>query len=137
MVKGITPPVARLNNLPISAFYQPTQFFISAIATGILTTITTAINHNYVLGQQIRIYIPPYWGIRQIDGQDGIVLGIPAPNQVSVGINSTNYDQFINAGFTTQPQITAIGDINSGPTNTGRTGNQTFINGSFINISPL
>lgn len=136
MVSPITPPIARLNNLPIAYVYQPTQFFISAIATGILTTVTTSIDHNYVIGQQVRIYIPPYWGIRQLDGQQGIVLGIPAPNQVNVAINSTNYDSFVNAGLNTQPQITAIGDVNSGPTNTGRTGNQTYISGSFINISP-
>lgn len=137
MVSPITPPVARLNNLPINQqFYKPSVFFISGITIGTQTIVTTSVSHNYVVGQQVRFYIPPYWGIRQLDGKQGLVVNIPASNQVTVSLNSTYYDAFNNAGLTTQPQIMAIGDTNSGPTNTGRTNNQTFIDGSFINISP-
>lgn len=137
MVSPITPPVARLNNLPIEPqFYQPSQFFISSVTTGYQTVVTTSSNHNYVITQQVRLYFPPYWGCRQLDGKEGTVISIPAANQVLIDINSLVCDSFINAGLTTQPQITAIGDFNSGPTNTGRSGNQTFIDGSFINISP-
>jgi hypothetical protein len=61
------------------------------------------------------------------------------PNQVEVNIDSTiNVDPFVAATTTTQPQIVAVGDINTGAINaTGRNNTSTFIPGSFIDISPL
>jgi hypothetical protein len=135
----LSPPVAFLNNLPIAAFnYEPSQFFISAIAlNGASITVTTTVNHNYFLGQQVRLSIPPGFGARQLNQQTGYLTSIPALNQMVLTISSVGVDPFVaNASISTQPQTIAIGDINSGPTNaSGRKNQQIFINGSFINIS--
>jgi hypothetical protein len=83
--------------------------------------------------------ISQLYGERRLNEQTGIVLSIPNPNQVVVGINSVSFDVFVAnpTSGTTQPQIVAVGDLNSGPINsTGRTNNQTFISGSFIDVSP-
>lgn len=110
------------------------------------------VSNNYVIGQLVRLTIPFTFGARQLSGQSGYVISIPASNQVIVsGVNTiSGIDPFIAspAYGPTPPQITAIGDVNSGPTNStiipinSRPTNQTiqqqtFINGSFINISPL
>ena len=142
MSHNIAPgPIAPENNPPINAeFYQPSVFFISAITLGPTTIITTSVNHNYVIGQIVRVLITEFYGTWQISEQQGLVIAIPAPNQVTVTIDSTNANAFIaNPPFgPTQPQIVAVGDQNSGQINqNGRNNNITFIQGSFINISPL
>ncbi len=131
-------PIAFLNNLPIEPDnYQPRMFFISTIALGRTTTVTTTEDHDYVIGQECRLIIPPSNGCRQLNEKKGIVISVPSSTQVVLDIDSSqNVDAFTASSEPTQPQILAIGDINTGAINTGRTNNQTFINGSFINVSP-
>jgi len=136
MVSGPIPP---FSNVPINAqYYLPSQFFISDITLGVQTTVTTTVNHNYVIAQSVRLLIPPTFGCRQLNETQGFVLSIPAPNQVVVSINSSiNVDPFVSSLAITQPQIVAIGDINQGATNAnGPSKMTTFIPGSFIDVSP-
>lgn len=134
----ISYPIPAYSNVPIQAdFYQPSRFQISAISLGITTTVTATADMNYVIGQLVRFIIPPTFGTRQLNERQGYVIGLPAVNQVTVDINSTGMDAFINSAATTKAQILAIGDINSGVLNSsGRRSNGTYILGSFINISP-
>ena len=140
----ISYPIPAYANVPIRAeFYKPKRFVISNITLGVTTTVTTTANLDYVLGQLVRLIIPPSYGTRQLNEQEGYVIAIPAANQVTLDINSTGFDPFINSAATTKAQILAIGDVNSGyQSATGRTiptvnGNtQINIPGSFINISP-
>lgn len=134
---GPHPP---FNNVEIqSQFYQPSLFFISNIALGFTTIVTTAVNNNYVIGQLVRLLIPPAYGCSQLNEQEGYVFSLPAPNQVEVGINSYGGNAFVSSppNQKNKPQIAALGDINSGVvSSTGRSVPTTAIPGSFINISP-
>ncbi len=132
-------PVPPFNNPPIEPqFYQPSRFIISAIALGLNTMITTSVDHNYVIGQEVRLIIPYGSGSRQLDEQTGDVISIPAANQVVVNIDSTNADAFVTNPYNQNAQILAIGDVNSGQINANGPMNvTTYIPGSFINISPL
>lgn len=134
----LSPPIPLYQNVPINPqYYAPRQFFISAIAQGVTTTVTTTVNNDYVIGQLVRFIIPMQSGIRGLNGRQGYVIGIPASNQVVVDINSIGLDPFTTSTARTQPQILAIGDINSGNiSSTGRVNVPTYIIGSFINISP-
>ncbi len=132
-------PIAPESNPPIEPqYYQPSVFTISALTLGQSTTVTTAIDHNYVVGQIVRLLIPQPYGSYQLNESEGTVTSIPAANQVVTNINSLNVNTFIPTISTdlTLPQIIPIGDYNSGQINTGRTNNLTYIPGSFINISP-
>lgn len=131
-----TPPYS---NPPIEPqFFKPSQFVISALTTGLNTTVTTSVNNNYVIGQECRLLIPKGYGCTQLNGLTGFVVSIPASNQVVLNINSTNSNAFIAASLPQQPQIVAIGDVNTGQTNAnGLNSNLTFIPGAFQNISPL
>ena len=134
-----TGPVAPYNNLPIEPQnYQPRFYFISNISLGQMTTVTTTNNNDYVIGQECRLLIPPSNGCRQLNEQTGFVVSIPAPNQVTLNINSSvNVDPFTPSTFTIKPQIVAIGDVNTGAINSnGRSPTGTYVPGSFINISP-
>jgi len=133
-----TAPIAPYNNLPIeSQDYEPSRFVISAVTLGQTTTITTTTAMNYVVGQLVRLIIPPTFGCRQLNEQKGYVLSLPATTQVVVGINSAqNVDPYVASSATTKAQIIAVGDISNGQINSsGRVSNGTYIPGSFINIS--
>jgi hypothetical protein len=135
----ISYPIPPYSNVPIdSDFYEPSRFVIANIILGQTTTVETTVDHNYVIGQQVRLVIPPTFGCRQLNEQTGYVLSIPAANQVVLDIYSAGGDTFIASSATTKAQILAIGDISSGALNAnGSSPTGTFIPGSFINISPL
>jgi len=134
----ISYPIPPYSNVPIEPqYYKPNVFFISAITLGLTTIITTTINNNYVIGQEVRLIIPPLFGTRQLNGQSGFVIAIPNPNQVTLSIPSVGYDSFKIFTTGTQAQILAIGDVNTGYINPNGQG-YIFptIPGAFKNISP-
>lgn len=134
-------PIAPERNPPINPeYYAPRRFEIANLLTGINTTITTEEDHDYVIGQLVRVLIPTGYGSTQISGQSGYVISIPAEDQVVVTINSQECNAFIASPLYTRtpPQIMAIGDVNTGYiSSTGRIIPSVTIPGSFINISPL
>ncbi len=135
----ISYPIPAYQNLPIEPqFYQPRRFVISGITLGQTTLVTTSTDHDYVIGQQVRLIIPAQYGCYQLNETFGYVLSVPTMTSVEVSINSlNNVDAFIAATNAQEPAILAIGDVNTGVVNTnGRTNQQTYINGSFIDISP-
>jgi hypothetical protein len=130
-----TPPY---QNPPINPqYYAPRFFFISDVLLGQTTIITTTVNLDYSIGQLCRLIIPPLFGCRQLNEQEGYVISLPSTNQVELDIDSSqNVDLFITSTATTQPQILAVGDVNTGTLNSNGSITQTFIPGSFIDISP-
>ena len=136
-------PVAPENNPPINPqYFQPSDFTISNITLGVTTTVTTSVNHNYVVGQLVRLHIPDQYRSVQLNESQGYVLSIPSANQVVINIDSSygvNTFQPNPAYGPTVPQICAIGDINSGILNVSsrNNGSNTNVPGAFINISPL
>ncbi len=136
----ITAPIPAFSNPPIQPqFYQPKVFVISNVVLGRTTTVTTTLDMDYVIGQLVRLIIPPTFGCRQLDEVEGYVIYIPSSNQVEVDIDSSrDVDPYTSSSSLTPAQILAIGDINTGIiSSTGRIIPTTNIPGSFINISPL
>jgi len=134
----ITYPIPPYQNLPIEPqWYKPRQYFIEAIALGVTTTVTTTVNHDYVIGQLVRLLIPNGFGSTLLNEQLAFVIDIPAPNMVNLNINSNGADPFILSNARTQAQIVAVGDINTGAINRhGRCRTHPYIPGSFRDISP-
>lgn len=139
MTYPIPGPVPLYNNPPMQPqYYQPSRFVISALSIGVTTTVTTSVDHNYVVGQQVRLLIPPAAQSIQLNETSSIVISIPATNQVVLNLNSTGANTFVAVSSGTKPQILAIGDVNSGQINSSGPMSETiYVPGSFINISPL
>jgi len=139
-------PIAPETNPPIEPlWFLPSNFTIASITNGVTTTVTTAPStsapsiNNFVIGQLVRFTIPMTYGIQELNGISGYVISVAPPDQFTVDINSVAFSSFIPSPIygPTPPQVAAIGDTNSGPTNaSGRSNQQTFISGSFINVSP-
>lgn len=131
-------PIPAYSNVPIEPqFYAPSRFEIEDITKGQSTIVTTTEDHNYVIGQLVRITIPAAYGMYQINENQGVVVSIPSSTQVELQIDSSFYDTYISATDLNVPQILATGDYNYGIISTnGRVVGSTNIPGSFINISP-
>ena len=119
--------------------YVPYGCVITAISTGATTTITTAVNHGFVVGQEVFFVIPQVsttaWGTTQLDTlsyntanvvpQQAYVTAVPAANQITVNVNSTGFTAFAYptsaqaALGMTFPQVLAIGDQNFASTSSG------------------
>lgn len=135
----ISYPIPIYQNVPIhDEYYLPTRFVISNIDIGTVTIVTTALPHNFVVGQEVRLLVPNGYGSTKLSGISGLVIEIPSTTQVTLDIFSIGVDPFISASLSQQPQIIPIGDVNSGKINaSGRIMQGTFIPGNFLNISPL
>lgn len=127
----VSNPVPLYSNPPIEPqFYQPSRFVIQDITLGAVTTITATADMNYVVGQEVRLLIPPLFGAQQLNNTRGIVLSIPAANQVTIGINSTNSNSFIpNALETTITGATKSNPCVLTAVNSFTAGNQILITG--------
>lgn len=134
-------PIAPQRNPAIEPqYYEPSRFVITAISEGINTIVTTNLPHNYVVGQEVRLLIPVWWGAYELNNQKGFVLSVPSTTQVTVSIDSFGASPFILSTihplYPQQPQIIAIGDVNSGAINPTPRQEKSYIPGSFRNISP-
>ena len=135
----ISYPIPAYSNVPINAnYYQPSVFVISGITLGSTTIVTSASNLNYVIGQQVRLVIPPTSLPRELNQQVGYVISLPTATSVEITINSNKLNAFSAGTGLEAPQIIAIGDINQGAiNNSGNQNTSTLVPGSFQNISPL
>lgn len=101
-----------------SGTYIPFGCNITAIARGETTTVTTSVNHGFVVGNQVQFVIPKQWGISQLNNKTGYVLATTS-NTITVNINSLFYDAFVTPvvvppAVIDNAQVMPIGDANTG-----------------------
>lgn len=138
----ISYPIPAYQNVPIEPqFYQPRRFVISDIALGQTTLVTTSTDHDYVIGQQVRLIIPAIFGSYQLNETFGYVLSIPTTSSFVVSIYSIGADAFIPSPYTatitnitqaTSAVVTANNNFHVGQTVVfSSVGGMTEINGLF------
>ena len=112
------------------AIYFPGDIVVSGVTTGTTTTISTASQHNYVVGQEVGFRIPTVWGPYQLNELPnvrvpgspiyGYVVSVTDSQHFVVNINSTGFtafnpnQTFASAVGLTFPQVVAAGDVNTG-----------------------
>jgi hypothetical protein len=110
--------------------YFPGDQIISAVTTGTTTTITTTMQNNFVVGQEVGFRIPTVWGPSQLNElPDVLIPGSPIYGYIVsltnsttfvVNIDSTGYtafnpnQPFANFRGLSYPQVGAVGDVNTG-----------------------
>ena len=123
-----------------SGTYIPFLCNIIAISQGQTTVITTAIDHGFVVGNQVQFVIPRQWGISQLNNLKGYVLSLTS-NTITVNIDSTLFDPFVTPIVVLplvvdQPQVIPIGDGNIGYLQTNINDPVLQIPGTFRNTYP-
>lgn len=126
--------------------YLPGNRYITAItSSGVNTVVTTSVNHNMVVGQEVTFTIPPQWGMTQLDQaalaalnpQIKIYVISVTANTLTCNIDSSAFTAFayptsaVAALGMTFPQVTPIGDQNSGGLAPGGVLTNLYIPGAF------
>ena len=102
-----------------SGTYTPPTLNLSGVSQNSALIATTTVPHNYVVNQEVQFFIPPQWGMRQLNGLTGVVLAIVSPTQFQVNINTTTFDAFVVPTVTLPTvidpaQVAGIGNFNYG-----------------------
>lgn len=135
--------VKRIHNT--DNFYPPLQQ-ITGVTTGTTTVINLSSIQDFAVGQEVAFIIPPQWGMVELDSnvfqktygvpQQAYILSMTAQS-ITVNLNSTAYTAFAfptsaqAALGITPAQVVAIGDQNSGSTNSVLSFGALNIPGSF------
>lgn len=125
-----------------SGTYTPSICDIAAITQSVQALVTTSIDHTFVIGQEVQFFIPPQWGMIQLNKLKGYVLTIPDTDQFTVDIDTLFFDAFVVPS--TPPyvvidpaQVAGIGDYNYGKLSPGGVVQLPLtIPGAFQNFPP-
>ncbi len=113
--------------------YVPQDNYVSLISLGSTTQITTTMDHNFEVGQEIAFRIPQQWGTVELNSLPNLltpgapayayVISVASNRTFTCNINSTAFTAFNpNQPITptntipglTWPQVLAVGDVNTG-----------------------
>jgi len=126
-----------------SGTYSPINCPISNITQEVFPSVTTTINHSFVVGNQVQFSIPQAWGMYQLDGLKAYVITVPAINEFVVNVNTTTFNAFVvptppNEFVVIDPaQVAGVGDFNTGTSSPGGViANPNTVPGSYQNQPP-
>lgn len=125
-----------------SGTYIPTIANVISITQSLPAIITVDTDTTFVIGQQVQFFIPPQWGMRQLNLLKGYVIEISDTDEFKVSIDTSQFDAFV---IPTPPQfvvidpaqVAGIGDINTGTSSPGGIPvNPNTIPGAYQNQPP-
>jgi len=76
-----------------NAQLQPAMRLVSAITQASNASVTTSFAHGYSDGLKVRLYVPSYYGMSQIDKKVGVVT-VTGNTTFTVDIDSLSYEAF-------------------------------------------
>lgn len=74
--------------------FQPAVADISSISQASLAVVTTTFATQYLTGLIVRLYIPQYFGMEQLNGFQGTIT-VLSPTTFTIPIDSTFFDPFV------------------------------------------
>ncbi len=90
---------------------------IAGITNAFPSTVTTTINHQYIVGTIVRLDISLTGGMRQANQKTGTILTVPTPTTFTIDIDTTKFDAFsvpsqFPPGYN-DSQVVPVGEISS------------------------
>ena len=125
-------------------YFVPPSLWITAIASvGITSVVTLSVQHNYKVGQEIRMVVPAAFGMIQMDGLLGTIIAVDTAtgnthNTITLNIDSSSFTAFafptsaVAAAGVSPAKIVPVGEnINAALSNPNllddRINNQAFV----------
>ena len=107
--------------IPFDARFYPRRRFITAISAANPAVIQLSVLHDFVVGEQVRIYVPAAFGMTQMDGQLATITAVTntigtGTNSITVNVDSTAFTAFafptsaVAATGITFPQVVPVGE---------------------------
>jgi len=94
----------------VGPLYYPPRCVITGITAANPMVVTTAINHGYTVGQQVRLRVPSVFGMTQANNLQGVITAVTATT-FTLGNNSiTGTGAIDSSGFTAfaWPAVTSL-----------------------------
>lgn len=93
--------------IPFDPLYYPTKRSIVNITSATQAVITTSVNHGYVAGQSVRLYVPTVFGMTQANG---LLVNITATtaSTFTVALDTTAFSAFVYPAPAAVPFTPAI-----------------------------
>ena len=80
-------------NQTVYDMFYPRNRYIAAITQAAQAVITMTVTHNFVIGQAVRIYVDPMYGMVEMNGLIGNIVAVAA-STITVDIDSTGFTPF-------------------------------------------
>lgn len=103
--------------IPYDAYWYPPYRFITAITQASQAVVTLSVNHNFTVGQTVRMVVPSAYGMPQMNGLQADIVAITtgSTNTITLDIDSSGFSAFAfpatAAGFTFSPaMVVPIGE---------------------------
>lgn len=95
--------------------FRPQLLQVTAITQANPAVVTTNINHNYLTGTIVRLWLPPEAGMYQLSFEQQWEISVLSPTAFSLPVDSTQFDPFVNPTGATQQcaQVFPVGENNS------------------------
>lgn len=91
--------------------FQPAVRLVTDVTKAYHATVTTSFDHDYIVGQIVRFYIPTTWGMWQLNHLQGEILSVPTSDTFTVAIDTRDFDSFVVPGSPLQyAQVVPIGE---------------------------
>jgi len=85
----------QVRRIPYDSLFYPRNRYIAAITQAAQSVITMTVTHNFVVGQAVRIYVDPMYGMVEMNGLIGNIVAVSAINNtITVDIDSTGFTAF-------------------------------------------
>lgn len=81
-----------------SSVFTPFFSFIEDISQAINAVITFTEPHSFTIGEIVSFRVSRASGMFEMNNQDALVIGLTSTT-ITVPINSTNYNAYVNAGL--------------------------------------
>ncbi len=101
--------------MPVQGFiitpYQiPAARGIGAITNAFPAQVTTTLNHGYITGAIVRLYVPPYCGMEQANRLKGSIE-VTGATTFLIDIDTTHFDPFVAPPANLTPsQVVPVGE---------------------------
>ncbi len=77
-----------------SPVYKPAMRVIAGITNAPQCTVTTTVDHGYIVGTIVRLDVPPSGGMIQANQKTGTILQVPSTTTFVMDLNTTLFDVF-------------------------------------------
>lgn len=108
--------------IPNDPIFYPRRRYITNITQAASAVITMSVTHQFTVGQQVRLVVPPEFGMIEMNGLLGTITAISTVNNtITVNINSTGFTAFafptsaIAANGITFAQVVPVGEAATVP----------------------
>lgn len=96
--------------------YQPAMRLVTAITKSHQAAVTTSFAHDYLTGLIVRLYVPQWYGMVQMDQQWGAIT-VTGTTTFTIDIDSTDFDAFSAPGAlwyaNARALVVPVGEVNS------------------------